>query len=124
LENRYIQNWPEEKISVENARWGPQIKFGKLQLKLIKNGGGKFTPDELAALTLDEVKAMIVAQVPKAFDKKGAKKAAPKKAKVVKLAGEPSTKKAAVKKAASKKTAPKKVAAKKAPAKKAAAKKK
>ncbi|MES2133492.1 MAG: topoisomerase C-terminal repeat-containing protein, partial [Bacteroidota bacterium] len=118
--NRYIQNWPEEKISVENARWGPQIKFGKLMLKLIKNGGGKFTPDELSALTLDEVKAMIVAQVPKAFDKKGAKKAAPKKAKVVKIAGEKPT----VKKAASKKTAPKKVAAKKAPAKKAAAKKK
>jgi DNA topoisomerase-1 len=125
--NRYIQNWSEEKISVENARWGPQIKFGKLQLKLIKNGGGKFTPDELAALTLDEVKAMIIAQVPKAFDKKGAKKSRPgvtKKAKVVKLAGETSTKKAAVKKAASKKTAPKKVAAKKSPAKKAAAKKK
>ena len=98
--NRYIQNWPEEKISVENARWGPQIKFGKLMLKLIKNGGGKFTTDELAALTLDEVKAMILVQVPKAFDKKGAKKAATKK------------------------TAPKKVAAKKTPAKKAAAKKK
>ena len=123
--NRYIQNWAEEKISVENARWGPQIKFGKLQLKLIKNGGGKFTPDELAALTLEEVKAMIIAQVPKAFDKKGAKKATTKKAKVVKLAGEKApAKKATVKKAASKKTAPKKVAAKKAPAKKAAAKKK
>ena len=121
--NRYIQNWPEEKISVENARWGPQIKFGKLMLKLIKDGGGKFTPDELSALTLDQVKAMIVAQVPKAFDKKGTKKAAPKKAKVVKIAGT-STSKPAVKKAASKKTAPKKVAAKKAPAKKAAAKKK
>jgi DNA topoisomerase-1 len=73
--NRYIQNWPEEKISIENARWGPQIKFGKLNLKLIKNGGGKFTPDELTTLTLDEVKAMIVTQVPKAFDKKGASRA-------------------------------------------------
>ena len=28
--NRYIQNWPEEKISIENARWGPIVKFGKL----------------------------------------------------------------------------------------------
>jgi DNA topoisomerase-1 len=121
--NRYIQNWPEEKISVENARWGPQIKFGKLMLKLIKNGGGKFTPDELAALTLDEVKAMILVQVPKAFDKKGAKKGTTKKAKVVKLATDKAStgsaaKKAIVKKAASKKTAPKKVAAKKAAAKK------
>ena len=111
--NRYIQNWPEEKISVENARWGPQIKFGKLMLKLIKTGGGKFTPDELATLTLDEVKTMIIAQVPKAFDKKSVKKAAPKKATVKKLVGEPKTKVTPVKKAASKKAAPKKVAAKK-----------
>ncbi len=128
--NRYIHNWPEEKISVENARWGPQIKFGKLQLKLIKNGGGKFTPEELAALTLEDVKAMIVIQVPKAFDKKGkkatakkasAKKGAVKKTKVVSLAP---AKKASVKKAASKKASPRKVAVKKAAAKKAAAKKK
>lgn len=116
--NRYIHNWPEEKISVENARWGPQIKFGKLMLKLIKNGGGKFTPEELAALSLEEVKAMIVTQVPKAFDKKGTKKAAPKKAKVVALPKDGAVKKVPVKKAASKKTAPKKVATKKAAAKK------
>jgi DNA topoisomerase-1 len=123
--NRYIQNWPEEKISVENARWGPQIKFGKLQLKLIKQGGGKFTPEDLAALTLDEVKAMIVVQVPKAFDKKGAKKAAPKKAKVVNLATDKApAKKSTVKKAANKKAAPKKVAAKKVAPKKAVASKK
>jgi len=112
--NRYIQNWSEEKISIENARWGPQIKFGKLMLKLIKNGGGKFTTEELAVLTLDEVKAMIVAQVPKAFDKKGTKKAATKKVKVVKLATDKApAKKVVVKKAASKKSTPKKVAAKK-----------
>ena len=117
--NRYIQNWSEEKISIENARWGPQIKFGKLNLKLIKDGGGKFTPDELTALSLDQVKVMIVTQVPKAFDKKGKK--APAKAKVVKLgtAKKAPAKKTAVKKAASKKATPRKV-----PAKKAAAKKK
>lgn len=124
--NRYIQNWPEEKISIENGRWGPFIKFGKLMLKLIKDGGGKFAPEELTELSLDDVKKMIVAQVPKAFEK-GAKKGAAKKAKVVKLAGTSGTsatgkkapaKKAAVKKAASKKAAPKKVAAKKAAKKK------
>jgi len=123
--NRYIQNWPEEKISVENARWGPQIKFGKLQLKLIKQGGGKFTPEELSTITLEEIKAMIVTQVPKAFDKKGTKKAAPKKAKVVKLATDKApAKKSTVKKAANKKAAPKKVAAKKVATKKAVASKK
>jgi DNA topoisomerase-1 len=112
--NRYIQNWPEEKISVENARWGPQIKFGKLQLKLIKNGGGKFTPEELSKLTLDDVKAMIVIQVPKAFDKKGAKKTGTKKSKVVKIPKEKvPAKKTAAKKAANKKATPKKALAKK-----------
>lgn len=118
--NRYIQNWPEEKIALENGRWGPFIKFGKLMLKLSKSEGGKYTPEELAALSLEDVKKMIEAQVPNAFAPKGkkgaAKKAAPKKAKVVKIAG--TTAKPAVKKAASKKAAPKKVAAKKAAAKK------
>jgi DNA topoisomerase-1 len=34
--NRYIQTWPEEKISIENARWGPVLKFGKKILRLPK----------------------------------------------------------------------------------------
>jgi DNA topoisomerase I len=113
--NRYIHNWPEEKISVENARWGPQIKFGKLQLRLIRGEkGGKFTPEELAALTLEDVKQMILVQNPKAFDKvkKGAaKKSAPKSITgIVKtLVKKAPAKKAAVKKAASKRATPKKV---------------
>lgn len=116
--NRYIQNWPEEKIAIENGRWGPFIKFGKLMLKLSKGEkGGKYTPEELSVLSLEEVKKMIEAQVPNAFAAKG-KKAAPKKAKVVKIAGTTTKAKPAVKKAASKKAAPKKVAAKKAAAKK------
>lgn len=125
--NRYIHNWSEEKISVENGRWGPFIKFGKNMLKLIKAGGGKFSPEEVTELTLEEVKAMIVEQIPNAFDKKGAKKVAAKKSfepklKVVKKAK--ATKKTAkkietVKKAASKKTTPKA-----APKKKPASKKK
>ena len=80
---RVIAQWPEEKISIENARWGPIIKFGKLKLKVIGSGAsGKYTPEELAQLDLETVKKMIVAQQPKAFDKKVAvkKKAAPKKA--------------------------------------------
>ena len=31
--NRYIQQWPDEKISIENGRWGPFIRFGKKMLK-------------------------------------------------------------------------------------------
>ncbi len=105
--NRYIQQWPEEKISIENGRWGPFIKFGKKMLKVVgrKEDNAKFSADDLAVIALDDVKKMIEIQVPDAFVKKAAKKApAPKKA---------ATKKAAPKKAAAKKAAPKKAAAKK-----------
>ncbi|MEO8413486.1 MAG: type I DNA topoisomerase [Ginsengibacter sp.] len=77
--NRYIREWPEAKIAIENGRWGPFIRFGKKMLKLPSNGSkGKFTPGELATIELDQVKKMIVAQDPKAFD---TKKKAPKKKK-------------------------------------------
>jgi len=97
--NRFIQTWTAEKIAIENGRWGPFIRFGKEMLKLRKNPAtnDKYTPEELAAISLDEVKKLIVEQVPNAFEPK----------------------KASAKKAAGTKTAVKK----KAPAKKAIAKK-
>jgi DNA topoisomerase-1 len=79
--NRYIQNWPEEKISIENARWGPVLKFGKKILRLPKKvDDTKYTPEELSSVSLDDVKKMIEAQMPNAFVKKAAKKTATKKA--------------------------------------------
>jgi len=73
--NRFIQNWPEEKISIENARWGPLIKFNKKILKIPRKADdSKFTAEELAALPLEEVKKIIESQVPGAFTKKSAKK--------------------------------------------------
>jgi DNA topoisomerase-1 len=91
--NRFIQQWPDEKIAIENGRWGAFIRFGKKMLKLTGQGAnGKYTPEELAVIDLETIKKMILLQEPKAFDKKTAvkKKAAPKK-------------KAATKKAATKK---------------------
>ncbi|WP_373708811.1 type I DNA topoisomerase [Kaistella sp.] len=97
--NRYIQQWVEEKISIENARWGPIIKHGKNIFKIPKNKKDeKFTPEELADVSLEEVKKWITAQDKNAFKEKP-KKAAAKK---------PAVKKAAVKKAPAKKAAPKK----------------
>lgn len=62
--NRYIHNWSEEKISVENGRYGPFIKFGKENVYL-KRDGKKITElEEIKALTLEEVKEMIADQVP------------------------------------------------------------
>jgi DNA topoisomerase-1 len=96
--NRFIQRWPDEKISVENARWGPVLKFGKKILKLsLKADGTKYTADEAATIPLEDIKAMIAAQVPNAFGKKKAapkkKAAAPKKATAVKKKAAPKKKK-------------------------------
>jgi DNA topoisomerase-1 len=87
--NRYILQFPEEKISVENGRWGPFLRFGKKMLKLT---GKKYTQDEAAMLTLEELKKMVEAQVPDAFVKKE-KKAPAKKAAAKKAATKKSTKK-------------------------------
>ncbi|MGG9962672.1 type I DNA topoisomerase [Ferruginibacter sp. SUN106] len=92
--NRVIKAFPEDKITIENERWGAIIKMGKKKYKLTGGGAkGKYTPEELQALEIDDVKKMILIQEPKAFDKKApAKKAASK-----------GPKKTAVKKAAPKK---------------------
>ncbi len=83
--NRFIQQWPTDKISIENGRWGPFIRFGKKMLKLVgKGAAGKFTSEELAVLSLEEVKKMILVQEPKAFDKAPAKKKAVAKKAAVK----------------------------------------
>jgi DNA topoisomerase I len=79
--NRFIQNWPEEKVAVENGRWGPFIRFQKKMLKMgLKPDETKYTAEELATIPLDDIKRMIEVQVPNAFAKKGAaKKTATKK---------------------------------------------
>jgi DNA topoisomerase-1 len=113
--NRYIQQWPEDKIALENGRWGPFIRFGKNMLKLGRNKKGeKLSAEEVAALSLEEVRQMIEDQMPGAFEKKGAKKAAAKKG----SASKTPARNAGAKAAAAKKTVP----AKKTPAKKAAKK--
>ena len=87
--NRFIKQWPAEKITIENGRWGPFIRFNKKMLKMgRKADGGKFTAEELADVDIELIKKMIEEQVPNAFSKKtkapakkgAAKKAAPKKA--------------------------------------------
>lgn len=76
--NRYIQRWEDEKISVENARWGPVVKFGKKIISLPKKAdGSRTTPEEAAAMSLEDVKKIIEAAIPGAFTKKA--KAAAKK---------------------------------------------
>lgn len=69
--NRYIQRWDDEKIFVENARWGPVIKFGKKTIPLPRKADGtRSTAEEAAALTLEQVKKLIEGEFPNAFAKK------------------------------------------------------
>ncbi|MBF6611115.1 MAG: type I DNA topoisomerase [Chryseobacterium sp.] len=86
--NRYIQQWEKEKISIENGRWGPFIKFGKTNFKIPKTKDDeKYTAEDLAEVTLEEVKKWITAQDKTAFAEKkkpAAKKATPKKTEVPK----------------------------------------
>ena len=81
--NRYIQRWEDEKISLENARWGPVIKFGKKIISMPRKADGtRSTADEAAVLTLEQVKNLIEAELPDAFAKRtrpAAKKAPAKK---------------------------------------------
>jgi len=82
--NRFIQEWPAEKIAIENGRWGPFIRFQKEMLKLGKNPAtnDKYTAEELSMLSLETVKKLITEQIPDAFTvkpKKTVKKAAVKK---------------------------------------------
>ena len=74
--NRYIRQWEEEKISIENGRWGPFIKFKKANFKIPKKQDDtKYTPEELKDISLDQVKKWILEQDKTAFaEKKTAKK--------------------------------------------------
>ncbi len=77
--NRYIQNWPSDKVSIENGRWGPYIKFGKNNLKVPKVDGEKVEAEYLQTVSLDIVKSWIEAEIPDAFKKKEVKKKEVKK---------------------------------------------
>ena len=74
--NRYIQRWEDENISIENARWGPVIKFAKKVISLPRKADGtRSTAEDAAVLTIEQVKAIIEIEVPGAFTKKTKAKA-------------------------------------------------
>ncbi len=101
--NRYIHKWDEEKLAIENGRWGPFIRFKKKSIKIPKIDDRRITPEEAKEMTLEEVKELVEAEIPGAFKKKTRKKATKKK---------PAAKKTTAKKTTTKKkAAPKKEAA-------------
>ena len=100
--NRYIHIFEAEKVTVENARWGPIIKLNKKKLNFPKKADGKrVTEEEARAMTLEDIKKVIVAQVPDAFKPKAKPKrkaAAKKKPAAKKTTAKKTTKKATPKK--------------------------
>ncbi len=92
--NRYIQNWPEDGLSIQNARWGPVVKYNKLKRKNFKIplvNGEKASPEYLKTVTLEDVKSWVEAEAPGTIKEKAKKKAPAKKKKA------PAKKKATVK---------------------------
>jgi len=83
--NRYIQQWEKEKVSIENGRWGPFIRFKKANIKIPKKANGeKYTAEELSVISFEEVKKWIEAEDKDAFKeekKTTTKKSASKKIK-------------------------------------------
>ncbi|MEE9438735.1 MAG: type I DNA topoisomerase [Saprospiraceae bacterium] len=79
--NRFIHRWEDEKLAVENGRWGPFIRFKKKSIKLPRIDKKAMSPEKAAELTLEEVKKLVEVEIPDAFKKKTRKKAAPKKKK-------------------------------------------
>ncbi|MEO1514263.1 MAG: type I DNA topoisomerase [Bacteroidota bacterium] len=69
--NRYIHQWNDEGVAVENGRWGPFIRFKKKSIKIPpKEKGKRWTSEEAKDLTLEEVKQIIIAEIPDAFTSK------------------------------------------------------
>ncbi len=65
---RYIHRWEDEGISVENGRWGPFIRFKRKSVKIPPLPGEKrATLEQAKSLSLEEVKAIIEAQMPGSF---------------------------------------------------------
>jgi DNA topoisomerase-1 len=67
---------------VQNGRWGPFIKWKKLNVKLPKRDDERVTPEQAKELTLEDVKKLVEAEYKGAFDEK--KKPAKKKKAAVK----------------------------------------
>ncbi|MCX8020307.1 MAG: type I DNA topoisomerase [Chitinophagaceae bacterium] len=68
---RYIQQWPQENISLEKGRWGPVIRWGKKLIQLPKKeDGSRYTAEEAASFTLNQVKEFIEKEIPDAFSGK------------------------------------------------------
>ena len=56
---RYIKQWPDEGIAIENGRWGPFFRVKKKSVKIPKINDKKLDKEELSKLSLEDVKKLI-----------------------------------------------------------------
>ena len=79
--NRYIQQWPEDKIALENGRWGPFIRYKKKSYKLPRKEDGERYDAEEAKATFDieSIKKILLEEGATGVKLAGDKKAAAKK---------------------------------------------
>lgn len=74
--NRYIAQYPKDKLALENGRWGPFIRWKKKSIKLPKEAK-EMEKEDLAKVPVEKIKEWVNAEHPDAFKPK--KKATKKK---------------------------------------------
>jgi len=78
--NRYIEQWPKDKIALENGRWGPFIRHKKKSYKLPrKEDGERYDAEEAkATFNLEAIKKILLEEGAKGVKLDADKKAKPK----------------------------------------------
>lgn len=65
--NRFINQWPAEKLALENGRWGPFIRSGKKSIQLPKIDGKRMEASHVKDLTLEDVKLLLEGKMPESL---------------------------------------------------------
>jgi DNA topoisomerase-1 len=71
---RYIKEWEDYELAIENGRWGPFLRSGKKAYKLVDANGQKIAAEVVETLTLEQVIAMVEEQGGKVKKPKAPKK--------------------------------------------------
>lgn len=72
---RFIKQWEDYDLSIENGRWGPFIRSGKNAYKLSNPDGKKMSVEDVQLLSVEQVIVMVEEQGGKVKKPKEAKKA-------------------------------------------------
>ncbi len=65
--NRYIHQWEDLDLAIENGRWGPFVRFKKKSISIPKIDGKRITQEQAKEMTLEEVKKLVNEALPGTF---------------------------------------------------------